>query len=151
MESQQPTSLDQRLDNVENLPAGFFPTPESSSPTLESAALTEGAVHHKKPRVIVVAYDHSNYGDAMIAKAIRLNLLRTSDDIRILHIVSQSDYSTLFAPMISGSGTSASGNLEADSNVIESVADAMIWEIINSLRKLGVMHIESRGSFEFKN
>jgi hypothetical protein len=129
MDSQQQPNLDQRLDAVEHLPTGFFPSPETT-PT-----------HEKKSRVVVIAYDHSNYGDAMIAKAINLQLVSASDDIRILHIVSQHDYSTLFAPMVSGSGTSASGNLEADSNVMESVADAMIWEIINSLRKHGVMYL----------
>lgn len=156
MESQQTTHRDQSLDNVEQLPSGFFPSPENNSPTFSSptaAGANENTSYTKKHhRVVVIAYDHSNYGDAMIAKAIRLNLLRTSDDIRILHIVSQTDYKTLFTPMLSASGTSGLSDRKSESNIMEDAADAMMWQIIGSLKKLGVIYLfrQKRHGVELK-
>lgn len=125
----EPTSLDQRLEKLDRLPTEFFPSPKPES--------TEKR-HHHKPRVVVVAYDHSNYSDAMIAKCIRLDMLRPTDDIRILHVVSQSDYRTLFAPMTSSSATSGGIRSEVLDTTMENAADALIYEIINVLRKRGV-------------
>lgn len=120
------TSPDQRLNR---LPTEFFPLP-NPEPAERG--------HHHKPRVVVVAYDHSNYSDAMIAKCIRIGMLRPTDDIRILHIVSQSDYRTLFAPMSSSSATSGGIRSEVLDTSMENAADALIYEIINVLRKRGV-------------
>lgn len=143
MEQQPSQSLDQRLENLNTLPTGFFPSPASPlSPTTAHAELgaepsTHGNHTHKR-RVVVVAYDHSNYGDAMISKSIRLGLIRPSDDIRLLHIVSQSDYRNLFAPMLSATGTSGGIHESVLDSTMASAADAMIYEVINSLRKIGV-------------
>lgn len=123
MESTGPTSP---------LPAEFFPTPAPLSPETE---------HPRKPRVIVVAYDHSLYGDAVIAKSIKLGMLRPSDDIRILHIVSQSDYTTMFNPMISAGGTSCSSRDDVMESTLSQVADAFMYEVIQALRKIGVSQI----------
>ncbi|CAO3608521.1 unnamed protein product [Mucor fragilis] len=148
MEQQPSQSLDQRLENLNTLPTGFFPSPASPlSPTTTHAELgaepsTHGNHTHKR-RVVVVAYDHSNYGDAMISKSIRLGLIRPSDDIRLLHIVSQSDYRNLFAPMLSATGTSGGIHESVLDSTMASAADAMIYEVINSLRKIGFSHITS--------
>lgn len=139
MEPSADNSLNQRLENLNTLPTGFFPSP--TSPTSPNAVPQEASTHGKhthKHRVIVVAYDHSNYGDAMISKSIRLGLIRTSDDIRLLHIVSQSDYHNLFAPMLSATGTSAGIHEDVLDANLDSVAYSMIYEVINSLRKIGV-------------
>ncbi|CAO3649518.1 unnamed protein product [Mucor hiemalis] len=125
------TSPDQRLNR---LPTEFFPLP---NPDIAERG------HHHKPRVVVVAYDHSNYSDAMIAKCIRIGMLRPTDDIRILHIVSQSDYRTLFAPMSSSSATSGGIRSEVLDTSMENAADALIYEIINVLRKRGFEHVSS--------
>lgn len=117
------------LPDLERLSTKFFPSP---APDYD-----EYKEHHKH-RVVVVAYDHSHYGDAVIAKSIRLGLLKPTDDIRILHIVSQTDYRTLFNPMISAQGTSGVFNEENLDNTLSNVADVLICEIINSLRKIGV-------------
>ncbi|KAI7891944.1 uncharacterized protein EV154DRAFT_506445 [Mucor mucedo] len=122
------------LPDLERLSTKFFPSPVADH---------EEYKEHKKHRVVVVAYDHSHYGDAVIAKSIRLGLLRPTDDIRILHIVSQTDYRTLFDPMISAQSTSGGFNEENLDNTLSNVADAFIHEIINSLRKIGFTHVKS--------
>lgn len=145
MEPSADNSLDQRLENLNTLPTGFFPSPASpaspASPTSPNAAPQEASTHGRhthKRRVIVVAYDHSNYGDAMISKSISLGLIRTSDDIRLLHIVSQSDYRNLFAPMLSATGTSGGIREEVLDSDMANAANSMIYEVVNSLRKIGV-------------
>jgi hypothetical protein len=129
---------DQRLEKLDRLPTGFFPSPKP-----EPATVTDNSKHYHKPRVVVVAYDHSNYSDAMIAKSIRNGTLRPTDDIRILHIVNQSDYRTLFSPMISGAGTTGNHDHHLDST-LENAADAFIYEIINVLRKKGVSSLANK-------
>ncbi|KAL7312266.1 hypothetical protein PS15m_008049 [Mucor circinelloides] len=139
MEQQPP----QHLENLNTLPTGFFPSPASPlSPTTTDTALegepsTHGH-HTHKHRVVVVAYDHSNYGDAMISKSIRLGLIRPSDDIRLLHIVNQADYRNLFSPMLSANGTAGGIREDVLDSNLASAADAMTYEVINCLRKIGV-------------
>lgn len=118
------------LPELERLPTKFFP-----SPVLENDPNDE---HPDKHRVVVVAYDHSHYGDAVIAKSIHLGLLRPTDDIHIVHIVNQTDYRTLFDPMLSANGTSGRIREEDLDTTLSNVADAFIYEIINTLRKKGV-------------
>jgi hypothetical protein len=140
---QHTDSLDQDLDKIERLPTGFFPAPADHTGTTTSTAVgtteeTTITTTHKR-RVIVVAYDHSNYGDAMIAKSIRLDLLRTTDDIRIVHIVNQMDYKAIFTPMISDTGVE--GNLLQDRDLqkrIEYATDNLLYEIVSCLKKHGV-------------
>ncbi|KAI8984191.1 hypothetical protein BDF20DRAFT_370868 [Mycotypha africana] len=95
-------------------------------------------------RVIVIAYDHSNYSDAMIAKAIKLNMIRPTDDIRIVHIVSQNDYRTLFAPMLATSVSTTSGVLqsEMDTNMSHAV-NVMMYELTHTLGKHGFFNVSS--------
>jgi hypothetical protein len=126
----EPTNTDQRLNDLERLPTRFFP-----GPVAESGSSSE---HPHKPRVIVVAYDHSDYGDAVIAKSIRLGWLRPIDDIRILHIVSQSDYRTLFNPMLPANSAFGGVREELIDSTLSNVADAFIYEVVNALRKIGV-------------
>jgi hypothetical protein len=106
------------------LPTAFFPAPSVVS-------------KNSKPRVVNIAYDQSNFGDAMIAKAIGLGFLNPNDDIRILHIVNQSDYTTLFSPMISANVTNGTHHDFAEENII-GAADDLIWQVINVLKKRGV-------------
>lgn len=112
------------------LPQEFFPTPARTPLTDE------------RPRVIVVAYDHSLYGDAVIAKAIKLDMLRPTDDVRILHIINQSDYKNLFSPMISSGGTSGYVREDDIDSTLSQVADAFMYEVIQALRKIGVSFLK---------
>ncbi|GAA5796953.1 hypothetical protein HPULCUR_002331 [Helicostylum pulchrum] len=123
MESNNPTSP---------LPSEFFPSP----------AQTPLSDHHR-PRVVVVAYDHSLYGDAVIAKAIKLDMLRPTDDIRILHILNQTDYKNLFSPMVSSGGTSGYVREDDIDSTLSQVADAFMFEVIQALRKIGFNNIQS--------
>ncbi|KAI8642207.1 hypothetical protein BD408DRAFT_443714 [Parasitella parasitica] len=145
MQQQASQSLDQRLENLNTLPTNFFSLPAlPASPVTDTQE--EPSTHGKhtgKRRVIVVAYDHSNYGDAMISKSIHLGLIRTSDDIRLLHIVSQSDYRNLFAPMLSANGTSGGIQEDVLDSNMASAADAMVYEVINALKKIGFTHVTS--------
>ncbi|KAG2236110.1 hypothetical protein BDF21DRAFT_462700 [Thamnidium elegans] len=122
MESNNPTSP---------LPSEFFPSP----------AQTPLSDH--RPRVIVIAYDHSLYGDAVISKAIKLDMLRPTDDIRILHIISQTDYKNLFSPMNSSGGTSGFAREDDMDSTLYQVADAFMYEVIQALRKIGFNNIKS--------
>lgn len=122
---------EQQLEGLTRLPTNFFPSP--SSDTVENTKA-------HKPRVVVIAYDHSNYGDAMIAKAIRLGLITPSDDIRILNIVSQTDYTNIFAPLLSAHNTTAGIHGRALTSYAADAADVLIWEVINVLRKNGVKY-----------
>ncbi|KAG1113226.1 hypothetical protein G6F42_014523 [Rhizopus arrhizus] len=143
--AQQPP---QHLENLNTLPTGFFPSPASPlSPTTTDTALegepsTHGN-HTHRHRVVVVAYDHSNYGDAMISKSIRLGLIRPSDDIRLLHIVNQADYRNLFSPMLSANGTAGGIREDVLDSNLASAADAMTYEVINCLRKIGFSRVSS--------
>lgn len=139
---QHTDKLDQDTNGLtlERLPTGFFPSPQETTSPATAATSTTSTTEH--PRTIVVAYDYSNYGDAMIAKSIRLGLLRTTDNIHIVHIVSQMDYRAMFNPMISDTGTQ--GNLLQDRDLdkrMETAADNFIYEMINVLRKHGVSSI----------
>ncbi|KAI8976031.1 hypothetical protein BDB01DRAFT_908490 [Pilobolus umbonatus] len=118
------------LPALTRLPTTFFPSPNEAD-TKES-----------RPRSIVVAYDHSNYGDAMIAKAIRLGILRTTDDICLLHIINQTDFRHLFSPMLSANETSTDYGVMQDDDMV-TASDAILWEIINVLKKHGFQHVKS--------
>jgi hypothetical protein len=110
-----PITIDQTLTK---LPTTFFPEPHKSG---------------HKGRTIVIAYDQSNYGDAVIAKAIKAGLITVEDDVRLLHIVSKADYRALFSPM----KTSGVHKEPLESNMT-ATSDAFIGEIINVLKKDGV-------------
>ncbi|KAI8886253.1 adenine nucleotide alpha hydrolases-like protein [Backusella circina FSU 941] len=115
-----PNTIDQTLTR---LPTTFFPVPHQNG---------------HKGRTIVIAYDQSNYGDAVIAKAIQVGLISIQDDIRLLHIVSEADYRALFSPM----ANSGVHKEPLDSNMT-AAADAFIGEIINVLKKHGFTKVSS--------
>ncbi|KAI9474278.1 MAG: hypothetical protein EXX96DRAFT_611074 [Benjaminiella poitrasii] len=137
----EPTSIEQRLDESNRLPEGFFPEPQLSPSHLQ----VTGSHKASKPkhRVIVIAYDHSNYGDAMIAKIIRLGFIKPTDDIRLLNIVNQTDYRTLFGPMLTAQNTSSIRDIDPNDTTVKQVADAMLWEVITALRKIGFENVSS--------
>lgn len=109
------------------LPTKFFPEPQQHADPDHS-------------RVIVLAYDHTEDSDAMLAKAIRTGLVRPKDDIRICHIMSQTDYRTLFSPLLRTSPADA-GVQTDDSDNMAFVKDALIYEIIRVLQKHGVRNL----------
>ncbi|KAI8882074.1 hypothetical protein K501DRAFT_221802 [Backusella circina FSU 941] len=78
----------------------------------------------------------------MIAKAIGLGFMGPNDDIRILHIVNQNDYRTLFSPLVSANGTSGTHHDFAEENMI-GAADDLIWQVIHVLKKRGFQHVSS--------
>ncbi|KAI8090926.1 uncharacterized protein B0P05DRAFT_527996 [Gilbertella persicaria] len=143
-------SIDQQLEQLRPLPTEFFPSPEPGLPSSPTAEANSSSVpppehhhRHRDKRVIAIAYDQSNYADAMISKAIRLSLIRPTDDIRLVHIIDQSDYRNLFTPLLSGSKTSTRGYDDEPNPTLDSVSSAMIWEVVNALRKLGFKHVSS--------
>jgi hypothetical protein len=122
-------NTEQHLEGLNRLPTNFFPAPIEPASSFTKA---------DNPRVVVLAYDHSNYGDAMIAKAIRLGLIKPSDDLRILNIVSQTDFTNIFAPLLSAHSTATGAHGGALPSNVANAAEVLIWEIINCLRKNGV-------------
>lgn len=123
-------SLDQQLEGIDRLPTGFFPSSSVQH-------------HHDKKRLIVIAYDHSTFGDAMIAKSIHLSLIKPTDIIRILNVVSHAEYRNMFAPMLTDINKAKLGLHETPTldTHLASAADNMINEIINCLKKNGVKTI----------
>ncbi|KAI9031723.1 hypothetical protein CLU79DRAFT_729793 [Phycomyces nitens] len=73
-----------QMESLQRLPTDFMPSP---------------AVHQGPDlkRTVVIAYDHTNQSDALLAKAIRLGVITPADDIRILHIICQDEFKKLFA------------------------------------------------------
>ncbi|KAI7905282.1 uncharacterized protein BX663DRAFT_541476 [Cokeromyces recurvatus] len=133
-------SAEQRLDeNANRLPEGFFPKPQQDV-SMDQAGLNKG--QHKR-RIIVIAYDHSNYSDAMIAKAIHLSLINPTDDIRLINVVSQSDYRTMFSSMLSSQQTSGIHEVSHNDTIVHDAADAMLWEIIKTLKQSGFENVSS--------
>ncbi|CEG78741.1 hypothetical protein RMATCC62417_13306 [Rhizopus microsporus] len=120
------------LDNLPpltRLPTTFFPSPPKTFDGQES-------------RVVAIAYDYSNYGDAMIAKSIHSDLLRPSDDIRILYVMNQNDYHNLFTPMLTVYGTN--GNYDDSQDAyLRNAVDTFMWEIITVLNKRGFHNVSS--------
>ncbi|KAI9283254.1 hypothetical protein BY458DRAFT_495967 [Sporodiniella umbellata] len=120
------------LPPLARLPTNFFPSPR---------------VHeNQEPRTIVVAYDHSNYGDAMIAKAIHSDMLRPTDKIYLVYIIDQNDFRNFIEPFMLGYGTSTDDVADAH---FKSFIDAFMWEIVTVLKKRGFDNVSSeilRGS-----
>lgn len=115
------------LDNLPpltRLPTTFFPSPSKTFDGQES-------------RIVAIAYDYSNYGDAMIAKSIHSDLLRPNDDIRILYVMNQNDYHNLFTPMLTVYGTNRNYDDSQDA-YLRNAVDTFMWEIITVLNKRGV-------------
>lgn len=108
------------LPELTKLPTTFFPSPQPSG--------------NENPRTIAVAYDYSNYGDAMIAKSIHSDLLRPTDDIRLVYIVNQNDFRNFMAPMMPGYGSSA----DVADTYFKNFVGAFMWEITTVLNKRGV-------------
>ncbi|KAG1336773.1 hypothetical protein G6F62_006146 [Rhizopus arrhizus] len=118
------------LSELARLPTTFFPSPSPSSSSVE------------KPRIIAVAYDYSNYGDAMIAKSIHSDILRPTDDIRLVYIINQADYRNLFVSMVPSLGAGGVCNDLADT-YLRNVVDTFMWEIITALNKRGFHNVSS--------
>ncbi|KAF7728936.1 hypothetical protein EC973_005331 [Apophysomyces ossiformis] len=115
---------------LQPLPTKFFPEP---------LHLDTNPNHN---RTIVIAYDHTKDSDAMLAKAIRTGLVRPDDDIRICHIMNQSDYRTLFAPQ-SQATTADISHAEIPEDTMAFVKSALIYEIIRVLQKHGFNKVSS--------
>ncbi|KAI8372831.1 uncharacterized protein BYT42DRAFT_547875 [Radiomyces spectabilis] len=118
------------------LPTSFFPAPPHPE------------VKRTDSRLIVIAYEHSKDSDALISKCIRLGFIRPSDDIRILHILNQSNMRTIFSDAFTPStGYDAASAIydkaESESNLMHRVAETLIWEIIRVLRKHGFEKVTS--------
>ncbi|KAI8358495.1 hypothetical protein EDC96DRAFT_514535 [Choanephora cucurbitarum] len=133
--------------SLTRLPTNFFPapgTPEPHSPTTEIVSGTnqkDGSMDRYQ-RTIVIAYDQSNYADAMISKAICLGIIRPTDDIRLVHIISQSDYRNLLVPLLSGNTIVTRGYIDDDVK-LDDISSAMIWEVVNALRRLDFKFVSS--------
>ncbi|CAO3693494.1 unnamed protein product [Rhizopus stolonifer] len=113
------------LSELTRLPTTFFPSPQPSG--------------NENPRTIAVAYDYSNYGDAMIAKSIHSDLLRPTDDIRLVYIVNQNDFRNFMAPLMPGYGSSA----DVADTYFKSFVGAFMWEITTVLNKRGFNNVSS--------
>ncbi|KAG0167986.1 DNA-binding protein rfx2 [Apophysomyces sp. BC1034] len=120
-------------------------TPPSSAGNLyKSEAGSSKPQHHTSQnhgRIIVLAYDHTKDSDAMLAKAIRAGLVQPEDDIRICHIMSQTDYRTLFSPLLRASPDAK--HIEVPEDDMAFVKDALIYEIIKVLQKHGFNNVSS--------
>ncbi|KAI8360013.1 hypothetical protein BD560DRAFT_405209 [Blakeslea trispora] len=131
--------------SITRLPTNFFPFPDHASPyspkSVSGTDENEGYLGRYQ-RTIVIAYDQSNYADAMISKAICLNVIRPTDDIRLVHIIDQSDYRHLFVPLLSGSTIATHGCVDQDVR-LDDISSAMIWEIVNALRRLNFKFVSS--------
>ncbi|KAL0084789.1 hypothetical protein F4703DRAFT_1856071 [Phycomyces blakesleeanus] len=97
-------------------------------------------------RTVVIAYDHTNQSDALLAKAIRLGMIAPSDDIRILHIICQDEFKKLFQN--TGMTESyASHYIEREDSGHDSAmvvaADMIVNDIIDVLDRNGFKNVKS--------